>query len=230
MEDKKNGLSKGLSSSLGNLKNYTMVFVLVGVMILFQILIVATGRGSLFAPANITNIIKQNAYVAILAAGMLCCILTGGNIDLSVGSIVALVGAMAGVFVVNLGLNIYLSIILCLIIGIMIGAAHGFFIAYLHIPPFITTLAGMLLWRGIATIILDGRPISPFPENYRRLFESFIPGQLTGKMGTFQMWGGEVDTYAFLLTMIICLVLVALYIIAEVVGRIKKIRNNICIL
>ena len=74
------------------LKSNTMLFVLVGVMILFEVLIRASGHGSLFAPANMTNIIRQNAYVAILATGMLLCILTGGNIDLSVGSVVALIG------------------------------------------------------------------------------------------------------------------------------------------
>ena len=153
-----------------------MLLVLVGVMLLFQVLILLTGHGSLFAPANITNIIRQNSYVVILATGMLLCILTGGNIDLSVGSVVALVGAVAGVLIVNWGLPIWLSIVLCLLIGILIGAFHGFFIAYIHIPPFITTLAGMLLWRGVATIVLDGRPISPFPDNYLKLFESFVFG------------------------------------------------------
>ena len=150
------------------LKSNTMLFVLVGVMILFEILIRITGHGSLFAPANVTNIIRQNAYVAILAIGMLLCILTGGNIDLSVGSVVALVGALAGVFIVNWGWPIWIAVLACLIIGTAIGAFHGFFIAYIHIPPFITTLAGMLLWRGVATIVLDGRPIAPFPEKYLR--------------------------------------------------------------
>ena len=96
MADTKVNKTGGLKSVL---KSNTMIVVLVGVMILFEILIRATNHGSLFAPANITNIIRQNAYVAILATGMLCCILTGGNIDLSVGSVVALVGALAGVFI-----------------------------------------------------------------------------------------------------------------------------------
>ena len=145
--EKKNKLGDNFKSVL---KGNTMLFVLVGVMLLFEILIRLGDHGSLFAPANITNIIRQNAYVAILATGMLLCILTGGNIDLSVGSVVALVGALAGVFIVNLGMPIWLAICLCLLIGTLIGAFHGFFIAYIHIPPFITTLAGMLLWRGVA--------------------------------------------------------------------------------
>jgi putative multiple sugar transport system permease protein len=157
------------------LKNNTMFIALIVIMVLFQILIVATDNGSLFAPANITNIINQNAYVVILATGMLLCILTGGNIDLSVGSIVALVGAIAGTLIVNLHWNIYASIILCLLVGIAIGAWHGLWIAFIHIPPFIVTLAGMLLWRGVALIVLNGLTISPMPDNYLNLFASYIP-------------------------------------------------------
>ena len=190
------------------LKDNTMLLVLVGVMLLFQVLILVTGHGSLFAPANITNIIRQNSYVVILATGMLLCILTGGNIDLSVGSVVALVGAIAGVLIVNLGLPIWISIIICLLVGTLIGAFHGFFIAYIHIPPFITTLAGMLLWRGVATIVLDGRPISPFPEKYLKLFESFIPG--------------NEDSNVFLLTMILAAICCLVYIFAEIYSRANK--------
>ena len=109
--EKKNKIGDSLKSVL---KGNTMIFILVGVMLLFEILIRIGDHGSLFAPANITNIIRQNAYVAILATGMLLCILTGGNIDLSVGSVVALVGALAGVFIVNLGMPVWLAICLCL--------------------------------------------------------------------------------------------------------------------
>lgn len=195
------------------LKDNTMLLILVGVMILFQILITATDHGSLFAPANITNIIRQNSYVVILATGMLLCILTGGNIDLSVGSVVALVGALAGVFIVNWKLPIFAAILLCLLVGTLIGAFHGFFIAYIHIPPFITTLAGMLLWRGVATIVLDGRPIAPFPDKYLNLFESFI-SKPQSENGTF------------ILTLIIIAICCICYIIAEVFGRIKKIKKG----
>src|SRR5574344_711433 len=119
------------------LKNNTMFIALIVIMVLFQILIVATDNGSLFAPANITNIINQNAYVVNLAAGMLLCILTGGNIDLSVGSIVCLVGAVAGTLIVNMNVNIYIAMFLSLLVGLAIGAWHGFWIAYVRIPPFI---------------------------------------------------------------------------------------------
>ncbi|MBO6099704.1 MAG: sugar ABC transporter permease, partial [Spirochaetaceae bacterium] len=178
---------------------------------------------------NITNIIRQNAYVAILATGMLCCILTGGNIDLSVGSVVALVGALAGVFIVNWGWPVWLAIVACLLIGILIGAFHGFFIAYIHIPPFITTLAGMLLWRGVATIVLDGKPIAPFPAKYLNLFESFIPGTneaTKAKFGEITLFGEYVDKYVLATTLIISLICVLIFIVLEIISRSNKIKKN----
>ena len=227
MEGKKS--NKITDSIMAVLKSNTMIVVLVGVMLLFEILIRIGDHGSLFAPANITNIIRQNAYVAILATGMLCCILTGGNIDLSVGSVVALVGALAGVFIVNWGMPIWLAICLCLLIGTLIGAFHGFFIAYIHIPPFITTLAGMLLWRGVATIVLDGRPIAPFPQKYLNLFESFAPSPSEAtieKFGELDFMNELVDKYTFMITMIITLICIIAYIVLEIVNRQKKIKNN----
>ena len=225
-DTKINKTSGGLKSVL---KSNTMIVVLVGVMILFERLIRATNHGSLFAPANITNIIRQNAYVAILATGMLCCILTGGNIDLSVGSVVALVGALAGVFIVNWGWPVWLAIVACLLIGTMIGAFHGFFIAYIHIPPFITTLAGMLLWRGVATIVLDGKPIAPFPAKYLNLFESFIPGTSEAtkvKFGEITLFGEFVDKYVLTTTLIISLICVLVFVVLEIVSRSNKIKKN----
>ena len=224
--EKKNKIGDSLKSVL---KGNTMIFILVGVMLLFEILIRIGDHGSLFAPANITNIIRQNAYVAILATGMLLCILTGGNIDLSVGSVVALVGALAGVFIVNLGMPVWLAICLCLLIGTLIGAFHGFFIAYIHIPPFITTLAGMLLWRGVATIVLDGKPIAPFPQKYLKLFESFIPNPSEAtieKFGELDIFDEFVDKYTFMVTLIISLICVLAFVILEIISRRKKIKNN----
>ncbi|MBP5444474.1 MAG: sugar ABC transporter permease [Treponema sp.] len=205
-----------------------MMFILVGVMILFEVLIQIGGRGSLFDPQNITNLIRQNSYVAILATGMLCCILTGGNIDLSVGSVVALVGALAGVFIVNMGMPIWAAILLCLLTGTAIGAFHGFFIAFIHIPPFITTLAGMLLWRGIASIVLNGMSISPFPQKFLNLFESYLPNSegAKEKFGEFVLFGQSVDKYTMIVTLIVTAITVFLYLVMEIVSRQKKIKKN----
>ena len=164
------------------MKKNAMLIALVVIMILFQALIVSADKGSLFAPTNMTNLISQNSYVVILATGMLLCIITGGNIDLSVGSVVALIGAIAGTLIVNMGMGIGPSIVICLFTGILIGAWQGYWIAYVRIPAFIVTLAGMLMFRGIALIILQGVTISPFPKEYTNLFNSFIPG--TGSANT----------------------------------------------
>lgn len=221
------------------LKNNTMLIALVAVMVLFEILMgIKSGEGfnlfgmSLFSPSNITNIINQNAYVVILATGMLLCILTGGNIDLSVGSIVCLVGAVAGSMIVNHGCNIYLTIVVCLFIGTLIGAWHAFWIAYMHIPPFICTLSGMLLWRGVSLIILDGLTISPFPENYLRLFSSYIgQSEKTSEiMGTmYDLQGNPFEdvvwfyaTKTLLITIIIGAICCALMVLFQLFSRINK--------
>lgn len=221
------------------LKNNTMLIALVAVMVLFEILMgIKSGEGfnlfgmSLFSPSNITNIINQNAYVVILATGMLLCILTGGNIDLSVGSIVCLVGAVAGSMIVNHGCNIYLTIVVCLFIGTLIGAWHAFWIAYMHIPPFICTLSGMLLWRGVSLIILDGLTISPFPENYLRLFSSYIgQSEKTSEiMGTmYDLQGNPFEdvvwfyaTKTLLITIIIGAICCVLMVLFQLFSRINK--------
>lgn len=197
------------------LKRNTMLIVLIFVMILFEILISnrSSGFSSLFKPTNITNLINQNGYVVILTCGMLLCILTGGNIDLSIGSIVALVGAVAGVLMVNWHLNIYLSIILCLIMGILLGGWQAFWIAYMKIPPFIVTLSGMLAFRGFAWLILGGLTISAFPAEFSRYFNSYLPG------GT-----GQGHAYGFTVT--IAALASLLLVGAQIFSRMKKIKKQ----
>jgi len=192
------------------LKNNTMLIALVAVVLLFELLIRGADRGSMLAPANISNLINQNAYVVILAVGMLLCIITGGNIDLSVGSTVCLVGAVAGTLIVNMGVNIYLSIFICLILGILLGAWQGYWIAYVRIPAFIVTLSGMLLFRGIANIILDGLTISPFPKEYLRIFTSYLPN----------------SSNKFLFTFVVAVILLAIYISFNLKSYFTKIKKG----
>ena len=155
----------------GNMREMSMLIALIVIIIFFTLLT----NGTLLRPMNIANLINQNAYVVILACGMLLCILTGGNIDLSVGSTVALVGACAGTFIITWKWDPYLSILLCLLIGIGLGAWQGFWIAYVGIPPFICTLSGMLVFRGITLLILNGLTLAPFPAKYTSLSTGFIP-------------------------------------------------------
>lgn len=195
------------------LKNNTMLIALVAVVLLFELLIRGADRGSMLAPANISNLINQNAYVVILAVGMLLCIITGGNIDLSVGSIVCLVGAVAGTLIVNLHVNIYLSIFICLILGILLGAWQGYWIAYVRIPAFIVTLSGMLLFRGIANIILNGLTISPFPEQYLKIFSSYLPNSTNSNS-------------KLVFTLIIAIILLALYILFNLKDYFRRIKKG----
>ncbi len=161
-----------------DLKQYGMLVALVAIIVLFTILT----DGKLVKPMNISNLIFQNSYVIILAIGMLLCILTGGNIDLACGSVVGLIGACAGTFIITMGMNVYLAIILCLLIGIAVGAWQGFWIAYVGIPPFICTLSGMLVFRGITLLILKGMTLAPFPAAYQQLSTGFIPDFLPEMM------------------------------------------------
>lgn len=160
-----------MEKAQGILKKYTMVIVLILVTLLFT----WQTDGKMLLPANVNNLIAQNAYVFVLATGMLLCILTGGNIDLSVGSIVCFVGAIGGTLMITYKMNIYLTILIMLVVGLLIGAWQGFWIAYMRIPPFIVTLAGMLIFRGLSNVILNGLTLAPMPENYLNLFNTYIP-------------------------------------------------------
>lgn len=189
------------------LTKYAMLIATVVVIVFFA---VAT-KGMLILPQNVNNLISQNAYVFILATGMLLCILTGGNIDLSVGSIVCLVGAVGAVMMVNNKLPIALAIVVMLIIGTAIGAWQGYWIAYVGVPPFITTLAGMFAWRGLANVILQGLTISPMPEKFLGLFNSYVPDFIGGADSKFNIT-------CFALAIIICV----LYVIIQFTSRKTK--------
>ena len=151
------------------LKKYTMVFALVIVFIFFTAL---TG-GRLIYSQNISNLLLQNAYVLIMACGMLLCILTGGNVDLSVGSTLCL-SAAAAAKMLDLGAAPGLAILISMVIAAVIGLWQGWLIGYIHIPPFICTLAGMFLFRGIARVILDSKTIAIMNPGFLNLFTSYI--------------------------------------------------------
>ena len=188
------------------LKQYMMLLVLVVIVLLGYLLT----NGVLLKPMNVSNLINQNAYIVILAVGMLICILTGGNIDLAVGSVVALIGACAGTFIITWGWNTYLSVLLCLVIGIGIGIWQGFWIAYVRIPAFIVTLSGQLVFRGLTLMILKGLTISPFPSDYMGLTTGFI--------------GSEASRETICL--VTGFVLAAAYVILQVRNRIVRKRKG----
>ena len=135
-----------------DLKQYGMFLALIAIFLIFYIL----SGGANASPTNINNLVMQNGYVVILATGMLLCVLTG-NVDLGVGSVVALCGASAAILVVDFGAPIWLAFLAALGIGLVAGVFAGFFIAYLGIPPFVVTLATMLMGRGLTYTILKAQ-------------------------------------------------------------------------
>ena len=155
---------------LQNIKQYSMILFLILVAALFQFLT----NGIFFRPLNITNVILQNSHILILAIGMLMVILLG-HIDLSVGSVAAFCGAIAAILMINHDINPFLAILICLGMGGLIGAWQGFWIAYVKVPAFIVTLAGMLIFRGLTIVVLGGRTIASFPTAFRSLSSGFIP-------------------------------------------------------
>ena len=150
---------------LNFIQKYTMIIALVLVTAFFT----WRTNGKILMPQNITNIISQNAYVFILATGMLLCILTGGNIDLSVGSVVCFVGTV-GAVMMSKGMNMWLAVLLMLAVGLLIGSWQAFWIAYVKVPPFITTLAGMLIFRGLSNVVLQGKTLPVKNEAFVRIF------------------------------------------------------------
>ncbi|SCY70968.1 multiple monosaccharide ABC transporter permease [Butyrivibrio sp. INlla14] len=174
------------------LKKNTMVIVLIIVLGFFS----WQTDGAILLPMNVSNLISQNAYVFILATGMLLCILTGGNIDLSVGSVVCFVGAVGALLMVNFGVPTWAAIAIMVLIGTAIGAFQGFWIAFVRIPPFIVTLAGMLAFRGLSNVVLNGLTVSIKDETtFVNLFgggaDCYIPDYFSdGKLNLTCLFGG----------------------------------------
>ena len=155
-------------------RKYTMTIALFVVTIGFAILT----QGKILLPANITGLISENAYVFVLATGMLLCILTGGNIDLSVGSVVCFTAAIGCTMMVA-GINVWIAVLAMLAIGLAIGTFQGFWIAKLRVPAFIATLAGMYAFRGFTNVVLNGLRVDVTNQTFLDLFgngkTSYIP-------------------------------------------------------
>ncbi len=167
---------QGIAFLKNNLREYGMLISLVVIMVFFQFMT----NGTLFQPLNLTNLILQNSYIIIMALGMLLVIVTG-HIDLSVGSVSGFVGAVAAVLMVNYHMNFVLASLICLVLGGVIGAAQGYWVAYYKIPSFIVTLAGMLVFKGLALAVLQGQSVGPFPDQFQLLSTGFIPDPFQGE-------------------------------------------------
>ena len=159
-----------------HLREFGILFALIVIMAFFQ---VATD-GILLKPVNLTNLFLQNSYIVIMAIGMLL-VIVAGHIDLSVGSVLGFVGALAAVMIVQWGLPWPVAGLLCLVAGAIIGMAQGYWVAYFGIPSFIVTLAGMLVFKGLTLWLLAGQSVGPFPEEFRLISSGFVPDLFGGE-------------------------------------------------
>ena len=195
------------TKALDIFSKYSMVIILIGLLIAFQLMT----DGIFWRPLNITNIVLQNSHILVLAAGMLLVVLLG-HVDLSVGSVMAFVGAISGILMVNNNMSPWLAVPICIAIGAIIGAWQGYWVAYFGIPAFIVTLAGLLMFRGLTQVVLGGQSLAPFPEIFQKISTGYLP-DLT-------------DSNIHLLTMILGVLIAATLVFGQWRTREKR-KNNL---
>ncbi|MEV0157141.1 multiple monosaccharide ABC transporter permease [Micromonospora sp. NPDC050686] len=200
------GTSDPRTLIMRNLRQSGIYVAFIVIVALFAILT----DGVSLSPGNITNIVLQYSYILVLAIGMVIVIIAG-HIDLSVGSVVALTGAVSAVLVIQQGQPWWVGVLAALAVGVAVGAWHGFWVAYVGMPAFIVTLAGMLLFRGLTLQVLDNISLSPFPAEYQRAANGFLNGLLGGQ---------GYDAF----TLLIAALAVAGYAVSEFRTRVARIR------
>ncbi|MFD0704551.1 multiple monosaccharide ABC transporter permease [Alloscardovia venturai] len=198
-----------LSTITGNLRQYGIVGALIIIVVAFQIL---TG-GVLLKPNSFVSLIQQNAYVIILAIGMVMVIIAT-HIDLSVGSLVAFIGGVCALLMEHAGMNWMLAIVISILLGLVIGVWNGFWVAYVRIPGFITTLAGMLIFRGLATVIV-GESVPITSREFRGIAANYIPN--------FLGWWGPFSG----LTIVVGLLIFAWFVWSQFTSRAKVIKAGL---
>lgn len=185
-----------------------MVIALISIVMFFEVV----SKGVLLQPLNVTNLIQQNSYILVLAIGMLL-VIVAFQIDLSVGSIAAFVGAMSAILMVDNHFGVAIGILISLLIGGLAGAFHGYWVAYFKIPGFIVTLAGMLVFRGLTMTALEGQSKGPYPEIFQKMSNGFVPDLLGG-------------TAIHITTIVVGIALTLIYIYFELNRRKAKLEYN----
>ncbi len=218
VETKETAGAQTLKKPQLNMKQYGMVIMLIVVYVFFAIL---TG-GKNMTPMNINNLIMQNGYVVILAVGMLLCVLTG-NVDLGVGSVVAACGAVAGTLLMDFGVSAPVAMLGALAVGAAFGVFVGFFVAKLEIPPFIVTLATMLMGRGLCYVILKAQTKGPLPASYNWIGTGFLPTVRIMTDNPDLNKGKGIDLVCLVIGAVIC----ALIILAEVRAQRTAKKHNL---
>lgn len=197
-----------------NLKQYGMMIALFLIYIIFAIL----SNGKNLAPMNVNNLVMQNSYVVILSLGMLLCCLTA-NVDLAVGSVVAFCGAAAAILIMDYHIAVPVTVVIVLLLGVLVGMFQGFFIAALKVPPFIVTLANMLVFRGLTMVILNGQTKGPLPQSFTQIGAGYMPQIFTTVGGT------KVEVLSLVAGILVSVVLVML----EIRARRNKIKHNFAV-
>jgi putative multiple sugar transport system permease protein len=192
-----------------NFREYGMLITLVAIMAFFQYMT----EGTLMQPLNLTNLVLQNSYIVIMALGMLM-VIVAGHIDLSVGSVCGFIGALAAVLMVEYGWHFVPASLVCLLCGALIGGIQGWFVAFFRIPSFIVTLAGMLVFKGLALALLQGQSIGPFPDSFQMLSSGFMP-DLSGGDGLRMT------------SLLLGVALAAVLAVAGIRARAKQLRHGI---
>jgi putative multiple sugar transport system permease protein len=195
-----------------NLKQYGMGIALIVIFLVFSVL--SSGRN--FTPMNINNLVMQNSYVVILAVGLLLCIITG-NVDLSVGSVVAFTGAVSATMILDMKMPVAAAVPVVLLLGLIIGMWQGVFIAFLRVPPFIVTLANMLLFRGLTMLTLRGQTKGPLPTVYTVFGAGYLP------TWPVQIGGASFDVFSILAGILSSILVVA----TEIVGAKNRKKYNL---
>ncbi len=192
-----------------HLREYGMLITLVAIMAFFQYMT----DGTLMEPLNLTNLLLQNSYIVIMALGMLL-VIVAGHIDLSVGSVSGFIGALAAVLMVQHGWHFVPATLVCLLCGGLIGGLQGWFVAFSRIPSFIVTLAGMLVFKGLALALLAGQSVGPFPDSFQRLSSGFIPD-------LFSMQGLKVTS------LLLGVAVAAALVVAGIRSRANRVRHGV---
>ncbi len=200
---------------LGAAANKNMMLVALVVITIF--FFVATGYRNL-TPANVYNVINQYSYIIILATGMLLCIVSSANIDLSVGRVMGFIAACAAKFIIDGKMPVWLSMVLCLLIGIAIGAWQGFWIAYVKIPAFVVTLAGQLTFYGLTMVLLKGETKAPFPQSFNNVFGTALPDFIGNALG--------MKTGLNITTLLIGAIVVVVFVLIQLLNRKNRVRKG----
>lgn len=213
-----------LEVAKANMRNYSMFIMLTVIMLGFAIL---TG-GINLSPRNFTNIFIQNSYILVLAVGMVLVIIIG-NIDLSVGSVAAFTGAIAAILY-NTGIGLALTVLFTILAGLVIGCFQGYWIAYVKIPAFIVTLAGMLLFRGLTYIITNVTPITPKTDAFKQLSIGTVSPEFMRVTTMIEKRGKMIPQDFHLLPIIVGIIVVLIMVFYALRERNKKIRNEFHVL